>query len=67
MRMEQVRLTTCANDFKAHLLQSQLETEGIPSFISNEIMHSYTNDGCDVYVNDFDYERAVDIMSGLEL
>lgn len=56
-------LTTCNTPLEAHFLQGRLETEGIESFLSGEIMSGYPPmNGVAVFVDENDYERARAIM-----
>lgn len=61
------RLTECGNGFEASLLQKELESNGIPSTIKNEITSAFPFMGeCAMFVYDFDYDKAVMVMTHLE-
>ena len=56
-------LATCNNPLEAHLLQGRLETEGIPSILSGEIMSGYPHmNGVAVFVDERDYDRAREVL-----
>ncbi|MCR5068395.1 MAG: DUF2007 domain-containing protein [Prevotella sp.] len=64
--MKLKRLTNCGNGFEASLLQRELENEGIPSTIKNEVTSAYPPmGGCVMFVYDYDYDKAVMVMTHL--
>ena len=63
-----VKLITCDDAFRAHLIQGALENEGIPSVIHNEntsnVMRGFVSNlsGVDVLVYEADYQKALDLL-----
>lgn len=63
-----VKLITCDDAFRAHLIQGALENEGIPSVIHNEntsnVMRGFVSNlsGVDVLVYEADYRKALDLL-----
>lgn len=66
--MKTVKLITCNDAMKAHILQGALENEGIESILHNEnfstLYKSCVNSiaGVDILVADEDYARAVQVL-----
>ena len=66
--MRTVKLMTCNDAIKAHILQGALENEGIESVLHNENFSSlYTGltsniSGVDIFVAEEDYENAVQVL-----
>ena len=66
--MKTVKLITCNDAMKAHILQGALENEGIDSVLHNENFSSLYKgmvsniSGVDVFVMEEDYERAVQVL-----
>ena len=69
--MKTVKLITCNDAMKAHILQGALENEGIESILHNENFSTLYKScvsniaGVDILVADEDYENAVDALSVL--
>ena len=63
-----VKLITCDDAFRAHLIQGALDNEGIPSVIHNEntsnVMRGFVSNlsGVDVLVYEADYQKALDLL-----
>ena len=63
--MKTVKLITCNDAMKAHILQGALENEGIESILHNENFSTLYKScvssiaGVDILVADEDYEKAV--------
>ena len=63
-----VKLITCDDAFRAHLIQGALDNEGIPSVIHNEntsnVMRGFVSNlsGVDVLVYEADHQKALDIL-----
>lgn len=62
-----VTLKKCANSFEAQLIRTKLESEGIPSMITNENMGTIYGNAVAalnprVLVNEADFERAKAIL-----
>lgn len=63
-----LRLITCDDAFRAHLIQGALDNEGIPSVIHNEntsnVMRGFVSNlsGVDVLVYEADYQKALDLL-----
>ncbi len=63
-----LRLITCDDAFRAHLIQGALDNEGIPSVIHNEntsnVMRGFVSNlsGVDVLVYEADYRKALDLL-----
>lgn len=70
--MKTVKLITCDDAMKAHILQGALENEGIESILHNENFSTlYKNcvnsiAGVDILVMEEDYEKAVRILKDNE-
>lgn len=66
--MKTVKLITCNDAMKAHILQGALENEGIESILQNEnfstLYKGFQNSisGVDILVMDVDYEKAVRVL-----
>lgn len=66
--MKTVKLITCNDAMKAHILQGALENEGIESILQNEnfstLYKGFQNSisGVDILVMDVDYEKAVQVL-----
>lgn len=66
--MRTVRLITCEDPFKAHVIQGALENEGIASVLHNENASNVlrgltpTITGVDILVYEDDYERAMALL-----
>ena len=66
--MQTVRLTTCNTSYEAHIIKGNLESEGIPSILTNENMSNLYSglisafSGVDILVNENDLERAKEIL-----
>ena len=63
-----VKLITCDDAFRAHLIQGALDNEGIPSVIHNEntsnVMRGFVSNlsGVDVLVYEADHQKALAIL-----
>lgn len=70
--MKTVKLITCDDAMKAHILQGALENEGIESILHNENFSTlYRNcvnsiAGVDILVMEEDYEKAVQVLKDNE-
>ena len=66
--MKTVKLITCNDAMKAHILQGALENEGIESILHNENFSTLYKScvssiaGVDILVADEDYEKAVQVL-----
>lgn len=66
--MKTVKLITCNDAMKAHILQGALENEGIESILHNENFSTLYKScvssiaGVDILVADDDYEKAVQVL-----
>ena len=66
--MKTVKLITCNDAMKAHILQGALENEGIESILHNENFSTLYKScvsniaGVDILVADEDYENAVQVL-----
>lgn len=66
--MKTVKLITCNDAMKAHILQGALENEGIESVLHNEnfssLYKSYMSNiaGVDIFVVEEDYEKAIRVL-----
>ena len=67
--MQTVRLTTCNTSYEAHIIKGKLESEGIPSILTNENMSNLYSglisafSGVDILVNENDLERAKQLLT----
>lgn len=68
MLMKTVKLITCNDAMKAHILQGALENEGIKSILHNENFSTLYKScvssiaGVDILVAEDDYEKAVQVL-----
>ena len=66
--MKTVKLITCNDAMKAHILQGALENEGIESILHNENFSTLYKScvssiaGVDILVADEDYDKAVQVL-----
>ena len=67
--MKVIRLMTCESAFKANLIKAKLESEGIPSFVTNENFSAllpnfnrFLGVGIQVMIFESDLERAKEIL-----
>ena len=66
--MKTVKLLTCNDAMKAHILQGALENEGIESVLHNENFSSLMKNcvsniaGVDIFVAEEDYEKAIQVL-----
>lgn len=66
--MRTIKLITCNDAMKAHILQGALENEGIDSVLHNEnfssLMKGYISNisGVDIFVAEEDYGKAVQVL-----
>ena len=58
--MKTVKLITCNDAMKAHILQGALENEGIESILHKSCVSNIA--GVDILVADEDYENAVQVL-----